>query len=282
MTSAVAIVMTAIVAFSCSDNDPITPRTPSEILASTPWETTGAKNEKGENVALDNPDVVGSVGFAYFMSNGKFEIFSLQDAPRIQGDWTVTPDGKTRTLVAKNASDKVLFTRDVQITVLTSKEFTYRLYPNANDRSKYVDIIHTPTNHKKPEFIFTPSQILSSTAWETTGAKDQTGANVALDNANVSGFVGFAYHNTNGTFAIYSLTDVLRMQGDWSISNEGGVLTRTLVAKNPDGSVRFTRTVPITVLTTKEFTYRTYPTAGNTSVYIDIIHTPTDHKEPAQ
>ncbi|WP_353546091.1 DUF4822 domain-containing protein [Rhinopithecimicrobium faecis] len=265
--------------FSCKKNDDNKLElSPSQILSSTPWETTKAVNEKGESISLTNPSVAGSVGFAYFKANGKFTIFSLQDAPRIQGDWTVSADGKTRTLVARNASDKELFTRQVEITVLTSKEFTYRIYPNEDNRNVYFDIVHTPTQHAEPEFVFTPTQILSSTNWETTGATNEKGENVSLSDPNVVGSVGFAYFRPNGTFAIYGLNDVLRIQGDWTVSADGK--TRTLVAKNPAGEVLFTRVVDITVLTTKEFTYRLYPNNADRSVYLNIKHTPTDHREP--
>lgn len=76
------------------------------------------------------------------------------------------------------------------------------------------------------------------------------------------------------------MQDALRMQGDWSVSADGK--TRTLTARNNEGTVLFTRVVPITVLNEKEFTYRTYPQDGNNDVYIDIIHTPTTHTEPAK
>lgn len=124
--------------------------TPSEVLASTAWETTSAKNNKGENVPLNNANVSNFVGFAYFKSNGTFTMFNLDNSPKMQGDWSVTADGKTRTIVAKDNTGKVLFTRVVDITVLTTKEFTYRIYPNNDDRTVYFDIVHTPTTHAEP------------------------------------------------------------------------------------------------------------------------------------
>ena len=74
-------------------------------------------------------------------------------------------------------------------------------------------------NDREPDL--TPSQTLSFTAWETTGAKNASGQNVALTDASVSGFVGYSYFNANGTFKIYSLADALRSKGDWSISADG-------------------------------------------------------------
>jgi len=275
-----AITLTGLFLFSCSkDNDSTStlPTTPSEILASTAWETTSAKNNKGENVPLGDPNVSNFVGFAYFKNDGKFNMFNLDDSPKMQGDWSVTADGKTRTITAKNNWGEDLFSRVVDITVLTTKEFTYRIYPDNNDKSVYFDIIHTPTTHKEPEYILY-SAILASTAWETTNAKNNKGENVPLNDANVAGFVGYAYFKKNGTFTMFNLDDSPKMHGDWSVPADGK--TRTIVAKNDAGAILFTRVVDITVLTAKEFTYRIYPNEPDKTTYFDIIHTPTDHKEP--
>lgn len=141
--------------FSCSkDNDSEPepkPLTPGETLASTPWETTSAKNNKGEKVALNDANVSNFVGFAYFKADGTFTMFNLDDSPKMHGDWSVSADGKTRTIIAKNDAGAVLFTRVVDITVLTKQEFTYRIYPNTDNKTVYFDIIHTPTTHPEPK-----------------------------------------------------------------------------------------------------------------------------------
>ena len=280
ITSTIVMVLLGLILFSCSDDeikDPANSMTPSEILSSTAWETTNAKNNKGENVSLTDANVANFVGFAYFKADGTFTMFNLDDSLKMKGDWSVTPDGKTRTIIAKNDAGEVLFTRVVDITVLTKQEFTYRIYPDNNDKSVYFDIIHTPTDHQEPK-IMTPSEILSSTAWETTNAKNNKGENVSLTDANVANFVGFAYFKANGTFTMFNLDDSPKMKGDWSVTPDGK--TRTIIAKNDAGEVLFTRVVDITVLTKQEFTYRIYPDNNDKSIYFDIIHTPTDHKEP--
>lgn len=138
--------------FSCSKDEVVVEKTltPSEVLASTAWETTNAKNNKGENVVLTDANVSNFVGFAYFKTDGTFTMYNLDNSPKMHGDWSVSADGKTRTIVAKNDAGATLFTRVVDITVLTKKEFTYRIYPNNSDKTIYFDIIHTPTTHKAP------------------------------------------------------------------------------------------------------------------------------------
>ncbi len=152
LTAVVILIFSTLILFSCRNDDDNQPKqmTPSEVLASTPWVTSNAKNNAGADVALTDPNVSNFVGFAYFKSNGTFTMYNLDDSPKMHGDWTVSADGKTRTIVAKNDAGAVLFTRVVDITVLTKQEFTYRVYPNNDDKSVYFDIIHTPTNHKEP------------------------------------------------------------------------------------------------------------------------------------
>ncbi|WP_347216639.1 DUF4822 domain-containing protein [Chryseobacterium sp.] len=272
-----AILLSASFVSCSSDDDEIVieQQTPSQILASTPWETTGAKDKNGANVALADANVAGYVGFAYFKADGNFAIYSLNDVLRSRGTWSVDAQGKTRSIAALNPDGTTIFKRDVEILVLNRNEFTYRIRPNAADPSIYYDIIHTRTPHAEPK---NGQLTLASTPWKTTGAKDNSGANVALDNASVAGYVGYSYFKANGTFKIFGLNDVLRSQGTWTISPDGK--TRTLVALDASGNVLFTRTVDILVLNDTTFTYRITPDATNPTVFYDIIHTKDSHKEP--
>ncbi|MDP9959170.1 DUF4822 domain-containing protein [Chryseobacterium lathyri] len=265
---------------ACSDNDNefviVDPAlTPSQILSSTPWATTGAKDKDGKSIALNDPAVAGFVGFAYFKSDGNFAIYGLNDVLRSIGTWSVDPQGKTRTITSLRPDRTPIFTRDVEILELNKKVFTYRIHTNPSDPSIFYDIIHERVNHAEPA---NGQLTLASTAWETTDALDNTGAHVDLNNPAVNGFVGYAYFRAGGQYAIYGLNDVLRNQGDWSISPDGK--TRTLVARNPDGTIAWTRVTEILELNSNIFTYRVIPNATNPSVYYDIVHSKVDHKEP--
>ena len=124
--------------------------TPSATLSSTPWETTSARDASGAPVPLTDAEVSNYVGFAYFKPNGTFTMYTLDDAPKMHGDWSVTPDGTTRTIVARTDDGAEQFRRDSDIVALNSKEFTYRVYPNQDDETVFFDIVHTPTNHQEP------------------------------------------------------------------------------------------------------------------------------------
>ncbi|SDJ79804.1 DUF4822 domain-containing protein [Chryseobacterium jejuense] len=274
--SAAILLSASFVSCSSDDNEiVIEQQTPSQVLASTPWETTGAKDKNGATVALTDANVAGYVGFAYFKADGNFAIYSLTDVLRSRGTWSVDAQGKTRTIAALNPDGTTIFKRDVEILVLNRNEFTYRIRPNAADQSIYYDIIHTRTPHAEPK---NGQLTLASTPWKTTGAKNNSGSDVALDNASVAGYVGYSYFKANGTFKIFGLNDVLRSQGTWTISPDGK--TRTLVALDASGNVLFTRTVEILVLNENTFTYRITPDAAQPTVFYDIIHTKDSHKEP--
>ncbi|EFK37018.1 Uncharacterised protein [Chryseobacterium gleum] len=267
--SAAVLLTASFVSCSSDDNEiSIEQQTPSQVLSSTPWETTGAKDNNGKNVALTDANVAGYVGFAYFKANGNFAIYGLNDVLRSMGTWSVDPQGKTRTINLLNPDGTTILTRDVEILVLNRNEFTYRIHPNAADLSVYYDIIHTRTAHTEPS---NGQLTLASTPWETTGAKDKDGNNVPLDNNNVAGYVGYSYFKANGTFKIFGLNDVLRSEGTWSISPDGKKRTLT--------TPTFTRVVDILVLNETTFTYRITDTT-NPAVFYDIIHTKVNHKEP--
>lgn len=129
---------------------PVKAGTPAAILASTAWETTGATDAKGATVALTDKDVKNYVGWAYFKKDGTFTLYNLDDSAKGHGVWTVSPNGKTRTITALNADGSVQYKRTVDIVTLTEKEFTYRVYPEASNKAVYFDIVHTPTKHAEP------------------------------------------------------------------------------------------------------------------------------------
>ncbi|WP_407481757.1 DUF4822 domain-containing protein [Elizabethkingia meningoseptica] len=268
----------AMVVISCSrdnDNNTEIPLTPSQILASTPWETTGAKDRNGNNVDLNDPRVNGFVGWAYFRADGNFAIYGLNDVLRSLGTWTVDPQGKTRNIKVLNPDGRVLVDRDVEILELNKNIFTYRIHSDSSDPANYYDIIHTRTSHTEPA---NGQVTLASTPWETTGAKDNAGNSVALNDPRVAGFVGYSYFKANGQFTIFGLDDVLRSSGAWTLSADGKV-------RNLNGTVAatgapFNRDVEVLVLTNAEFTYRIVPDATNPSVFYDIIHTKVNHMEP--
>ncbi|MBO9594030.1 MAG: DUF4822 domain-containing protein [Niabella sp.] len=136
---------------ACSkDKDQTPTQTPSELLSATAWETTSAKNAQGAQVALTDDNVKNFVGFAYFKADTKFTMYNLDNSPKMKGDWWLSLDGKTRFIIARNDAGAELFRREVEITVLTKTEFTYRIYPTAGNKAVYFDIIHTPTTHAEP------------------------------------------------------------------------------------------------------------------------------------
>lgn len=113
-----------------------------KIMIEKVWVTTDAIDEKGNKTAPDNAQVSNYFGLAEYYPNGTFIMFTPEGKQKMQGDWSMSDDGKIRTLVAKDTEGKTLFTRDVENITVKNDEYTYRIYPNADDRNTYFDIIH--------------------------------------------------------------------------------------------------------------------------------------------
>lgn len=113
-----------------------------KVMIEKVWITTDAIDEKGNKAAADNPQVSNYFGLAEYYPNGTFIMFTPEGKQKMQGDWSMSDDGKIRTLVAKDTEGKTLFTRDVENITVKNDEYTYRIYPNADDRNTYFDIIH--------------------------------------------------------------------------------------------------------------------------------------------
>lgn len=155
----------------------------SDVLSGTPWETTGAVDQDGNDVALTHEAVANFVGWAYYKTDGTFTMYNLDDTPKMQGDWTVSSDGSERTLVAKDADGEILFERVVPITELTDEVFAYRVVPDAAVADVYYDIVHTPTNHAEPGVAVRADEA-DSAADETAEAAETTSADAGDSDAS--------------------------------------------------------------------------------------------------
>ena len=248
-------------------------------LAATPWVTTGAVDQNGAPVALDDPRAANFVGNAYFKSDGTYTMYHLDGTPKLRGHWDMRfVDGKlSRWITSENAAGEVQWQRIVEIVDLDSGFFTYRVVDPA-DASKWVDIVHEPTRVIEPgteqAAVEAATAALAATPWETTGATDESGAPVALDDPRAANFVGNAYFKADGTFTMYALDDSPKMHGNWEMRVVDGKLSRWIQALNADGSVAFERTVEIVRLDSGFFTYRV---PGANGAFVDIVHEPTDH-----
>lgn len=256
--------------YSCSDDDDDNVRTGSQYLSDRNWITTKVTNELGEDVTTNDPAANNYIGYAYYRTDGTFRIVSLEDAPKMFGEWKLTDNDTKRFLNVFKSDNTTAYTRSVDITQLNASIFTYKIFPNATDASKYYVVEHKPTDHKEP---LTPAQVLSSVDWVTTKVLNITNpdAPVEMDMtlAPASGYSGNAYYvnnsgdkyfpkeadnYVNGTFKITSFDgQTVRSQGDWYVSLDGK--TRTLYAKDAEGKLLWSRVVSIYELSSTKFTY---------------------------
>lgn len=144
--------VTATVASELATALPTNTADATAVLAATPWQTTGAVGQDGNEVPLDDARAANFVGNAYFKADGTFTMFNLDDSPKMRGDWEMRIDENgdlVRWIAAKDDAGEVLLERVVPIVDLDASVFTYRVIDEA-DPTQWVDIVHTPTDHAEP------------------------------------------------------------------------------------------------------------------------------------
>lgn len=113
-----------------------------EIMVGKVWTTTEAVDQDKKGVNADDKQVANFFGLAEYYPDGTFNMTTFDGKPKMKGDWSFDENGKSRTLTAKDNDGKVLFTRVVENVTVTPEEYTYRIYPEQDNKDKYFDIVH--------------------------------------------------------------------------------------------------------------------------------------------
>ncbi len=115
-----------------------------DYLIGKTWVTTEALDQDGKVISATDESVAGFFGLANYEKDGSVKMYTPEGKLKLQGDWSFSTDGKTRTLTGKNDKGEVLFTRVVENIKVTPDEYIYRVYPKPDDKSHYADIVHKP------------------------------------------------------------------------------------------------------------------------------------------
>ena len=113
-----------------------------QLMLGKTWVTVAAVDQNKKQIPSSDKRVSNYFGFAQYGVNGQFKMYTPDQKPKMQGDWSFSDDGKQRVLVAKDEAGKVLFERKVENVGLNADMYVYRIYPNAKDKKKYIDIVH--------------------------------------------------------------------------------------------------------------------------------------------
>lgn len=113
-----------------------------KVMVDKVWETTDALDQNKAQIDPSDKRVANFFGLAEYYPDGTFKITTFEGKPKIKGDWSFTKDGKFRSLTAKNDDGKVLFTRVVENVTVSPEEYTYRIYPEKENKAIFFDIVH--------------------------------------------------------------------------------------------------------------------------------------------
>lgn len=115
-----------------------------DYLIGKTWVTTEALDQDGKAIPATDESVAGFFGLANYEKDGSVKMYTPEGKLKLQGDWSFSADGKTRTLTGKNDKGEVLFTLVVENIKVAPDEYIYRVYPKPDDKSHYADIVHKP------------------------------------------------------------------------------------------------------------------------------------------
>ena len=115
-----------------------------DYLIGKTWVTTEALDQDGKAIPATDESVAGFFGLANYEKDGSVKMYTPEGKLKLQGDWSFSAYGKTRTLTGKNDKGEVLFTRVVENIKVAPDEYIYRVYPKPDDKSHYADIVHKP------------------------------------------------------------------------------------------------------------------------------------------
>ncbi len=124
----------------------------------------------------------------------------------------------------------------------------------------------------------TGSEYLSGNIWITTKVTNANGEDVTKTDPMAQNYVGYAYYKPDGVFRIVSLSDAPKMYGKWAVTETD--TKRVLDVFNSKNETAYTRTVDITELNDKVFTYKIIPDASTPEKFYIVEHKVDNHKEP--
>ncbi|MEN5058945.1 DUF4822 domain-containing protein [Sphingobacterium kitahiroshimense] len=271
----VAITVSATIA-SCSKKDnpfiPEDPLTAEQILSSTPWVTTHVKDSSGTEIPLDDPRLNGFVGFVYFRSDASFALYGADKILKALGKYSIDAEGKKMDMKNLGPDGSEIINHMINFTQLDQDGLVYTITP---DPVAAPDVFYLISLKRTVEAEPANGQyVLASKVWKTTGAKDEDGNDVALDDPKVADLVEYSFYKANGDFTIFGFNDVLKISGKWALSADGknAVLNGAIV----DTGIAFKRDVQVMTLNNDEFTYKIFTNNGT----FNIINTPVDKTEP--
>lgn len=119
--------------------------------------------------------------------------------------------------------------------------------------------------------------VLKTGTWITRSLTNVDGRMYSGKEESVSRLAGVTRFYNNGTFRMVTMDTSLTYEGNWSIGDDGKVLT--LVGLGTEGRPGFRIESEILTLNDVQFSYRTYPDASKPRQYVDVKMAPASIDE---
>lgn len=260
---------------------------PNQVIGATNWEGTFVYDEQGNDVTASNSGFIGRA--KYDAETNRYEFFDkvTNETRGDRGVFFITQDGKKRILMSQSANYNAV----VDMVRLDNEKFTYRRDGIQKDNSRgQVYVEHVPYEGQLTFTMAPPSlttstgvidktrhgrNILSSTFWQGTVAKDQQGNDVSDYNR---GYLGLArYDRQSGRYEFFDTEGNSRNDfGYFDVIN--GNKERTHFSLG-----RYAATLELTELNDKRFTYqRNGKNVAGDDITITVEHEPYTETLPLE
>ena len=115
---------------------------PSELLLlkTGTWITRSIHDSNGMIYSGKDAFVSRLAGVTRYHNDGTFRSVSMDSALVLEGNWTISDDGKTLNLIGVGKDGRPGFNIVAPVLKLNNTEFAYRVYPNPNNRNQYFDV----------------------------------------------------------------------------------------------------------------------------------------------
>ena len=123
------------------------------LLKTGTWVTRSIHDANGLIYSGKDEFVARLAGVTRYHNNGTFRSVSMDNTLVFEGNWNISDDGKVLNLTGVGKDGRPGFTIEAPVLKLNNTEFSYRVYPNPNNRNQYFDVKLGPASIEESKIL---------------------------------------------------------------------------------------------------------------------------------
>lgn len=123
------------------------------LLRTGTWITRSIHDSNGQIYSGKDEFVARLAGVTRYHNNGTFRSVSMDSSLVFEGNWSISDDGKMLNLMGMGKDGRPGFNIAAPLLKLNNTEFSYRIYPNPDNRNQYFDVNMAPANIEETRIL---------------------------------------------------------------------------------------------------------------------------------